>query len=282
VNFEVLNLQMFRSGGNGDLYLGQRSGTGEWVVVKFLREYHLAHCRKAFAREVRVLLRKSRGMIPLLAWNLAVERPFYVMPYLEGGPLSHYAGRLVSTQLQQVAENLAMTLANLHTALDLHGDFKPDNVLLTKQGLLQVADPLGNGTLFTILFSENRGGTPGYMAPEIMAGGTISRASDVYSYGATIYHLLTGKVPQHGQRFDPASEGDGYEPRRCELVTACCDPIPGARPTMQEVLQMLSGKPWATIRESRKQREEFVKTACVFGGLVFLGVGLARSLQAST
>jgi serine/threonine protein kinase len=142
VNFEVLNLQMFRSGGNGDLYLGQRSDTGEWVVVKFLREYHLDHCRKAFAREVRVLLRKSRGMIPLLAWNLAVERPFYVMPYLEGGPLSHYAGRLVSTQLQQVAENLAMTLANLHAALDLHGDFKPDNVLLTKQGLLQVADPL--------------------------------------------------------------------------------------------------------------------------------------------
>ena len=280
MNFQVVNLRMFRSGGNGDLHLGQRSDTGEWVAVKFLREYHLPHCRKAFAREVRVLLRKSRGMISLLGWNLVVERPFYVMPYLEGGPLSQYAGRLATAQLQQVAENLAETLANLHIAFDLHGDFKPDNVLLTKQGLLQVADPLGNGTLFTILFSENRGGTPGYMAPEIVAGGTISRASDVYSYGATIYHLLTGRVPQHGQRLDPASEGFGHVPRMCELVTACCDPNPNARPTMQEVRQMLRGKSWASIQEVRKQREEFVKAACVVGGLVFLGTALAKSLQA--
>ena len=189
---------------------------------------------------------------------------------------------LVAAQLQQVAENLAGTLANLHIALDLHGDFKPDNVLLTKQGLLQVADPLGNGTLFTILFAENRGGTPGYMAPDIIAGGTISRASDVYSYGATIYHLLSGKIPQHGQRLDPASEGYKYAPRMCELVAVCCDPNPSVRPTMQEVLQMLRGKSWESIQQSRKQHEEFVKAACVVGGLVFLGVGLAKSLQAST
>ena len=73
MNFEVLNLQMFRSGGNGDLYLGQRSDTGEWVVVKFLREYHLAHCRKAFAREVRVLLRKSRGLPGLYRMRTVVR-----------------------------------------------------------------------------------------------------------------------------------------------------------------------------------------------------------------
>jgi eukaryotic-like serine/threonine-protein kinase len=281
MNFQVVNLRGYRSGGNGDLYLGQRSDTGEWVIVKFLREYHLPHCRKAFAREVRVLQRKSPGMVPLLGWNLVVERPFYVMPYFEGGALSQHAGRLGAPQLQQVAENLAVTLATLHTAFDLHGDFKPDNVLLTKKGLIQVADPLGNGTLFTILFAENRGGTPGYMAPEIIAGATISRASDVYSYGATIYHLLTGKVPQHGQRLDPASEGCGYAPPMCELVTACCDPNPSVRPTMQEVLQMLRGKSWASIKESRKQREEFVKGAFVFGGLIVLGAGLAKSLQAS-
>jgi serine/threonine protein kinase len=281
MNFQVVNLRVYRSGGNGDLYLGQRSDTGEWVVVKFLREYHLEHSRKAFAREVRVLQRKSGGMIQLQAWNLAVERPFYVMPYLEGGCLSQHAGKLGAAQLQQVAENLAGTLSNLHIAFDLHGDFKPDNVLLTKQGLLQVADPLGNGTLFTILFAENRGGTPGYMAPEIIAGGTISRASDVYSYGATIYHLLTGKVPQHGQRLDPASEGYEYAPRMCELVIVCCDPNPSVRPAMQEVLQMLRGKSWESIQESRRQREEFVKAACVVGGLVFLGTALAKSLQAS-
>jgi len=117
---------------------------------------------------------------------------------MKGGSLSQYAGRLTGIQLRAVAADLARMLANLHAANDVHGDFKPDNILLTEQGQLQVGDPLGNGTLVTILFSENRGGTPGYMAPEIAAGTSISRPGDVYSYGATLYHLLTGHVPQQG------------------------------------------------------------------------------------
>lgn len=135
--------------------------------------------REVFARIPSSTLQESfcsggQSSPTKIAWHDSVasldfggRTPFYVMPYLEGGSLSQHAGRLGVAQLQEVAENLAGTLATLHIAFDLHGDFKPDNVLLTKQGLLQVADPLGNGTLFTILFAENRGGTPGYMAPEI-------------------------------------------------------------------------------------------------------------------
>jgi len=48
---------------------------------------------------------------------------------------------------------------------------------------------------------------------------------------------------------------------------------------MQEVLQMLQGKSWASIQELRKQREEFLKAACVLGGLVFVGVGLSKSFE---
>jgi NADH:flavin oxidoreductase / NADH oxidase family len=78
------------------------------------------------------------------------------------------------------------------------------------------------------------------------AGLVLTEAAAVLPEGRiSPHHLLTGKIPQHGQRFDLTSEGNGYEPRMCELVTACCDPNPSARPTMQEVLQMLRGKPWA-------------------------------------
>jgi len=51
----ILNLRQLGSGGNGDIYIGQRSDTGEWVVVKYLRESHLPYARKAFEREVRIL-----------------------------------------------------------------------------------------------------------------------------------------------------------------------------------------------------------------------------------
>jgi serine/threonine protein kinase len=274
MNFTIMNLRKFTSGGNGDLYIGLRSDTRAAVVVKFLRETRLPHCRKAFAREVRILTRKLHGIVPVLAWNLSVARPFYVMPYLAGGSLAQHAGRLTDAQLQAVAADLARTLANLHAANDVHGDLKPQNILLTEKGQLTVADPLGNGTLFTILFSENRGGTPGYWAPEIAAGGSISRAGDVYSYGATLYHLLTGCVPQDGQRLDLAQEGFRNASKIWEIIGACCHPEAKARPDMGEVLEILGGMSWVHVRTKRKQRQEFVTAACVIGGLLFVGAAL--------
>lgn len=275
MSYPVAILRALNSGGNGDLFLGTRTDCGELVVVKYLREYHVPHARRAFVREVRILERKLQGVVPLLFANTDAERPYYVMPYLGGGTLTQYAGRLNDYQLQIIATELASTLVNLHGALEAHGDVKPDNVLVTQDGRLQVADPLGNGTVFTMLFSENHGGTPGYWAPEIRAGGSISRAGDVYSYGATMYHLLTGRRPQDGHRLDPASEGYRGALKVQEIIAVCCQSDPGARPTMQEVLRMVLGEGWADVQAARKQRQELA-TACVIGGLaLLLGAALA-------
>lgn len=271
MNFQVLNSRPLHAGGHGDLLIGQRSDTRESVVVKLLREYQLPHARKAFAREVGVLARKLRGLVPLLGWDTGAERPYYVMPYLVGGALTQYAGRLADNQLHNIAAELARTLADLHAAFEAHGDVKPDNILVSCDGHLQVADPLGNGTVFTMLFSENRGGTPGYWAPEICAGGSISRAADVYSYGATMYHLLTGRRPQDGQRLARALEGYRNAPKIREIIAACCHFDPKARPTMNEVLRILRGEQWANIQAERKQRQELVGAACFIGALALLG-----------
>jgi len=196
------------------------------------------------------------------------------MSYLEGGALTRYAGRLTENQLHNVATELARTLANLHAAFEVDGDFKPDNVLIARNGQLQVGDPLGNGTLFTILFGKNRGGTPGYWAPEIRRGAVISRAGDSYSYGATLYHLLTGRRPVDGQRLDPASEGYGNAPIG-EIIAACCQLEPSARPTIQEVLRMLAGEKWVDVQTQRRRSQELVGAACFIGALVLLGAALS-------
>jgi len=274
MNVQVVNLRLLRSGGNADLLIGQRSDTGQFVVVKYLREFHVPYARRAFAREVRVLGRKLQGLIPLLFANTGAERPYYVMPYLNGGALRQYAGRLTDPQLHTVAAELARILANLHAAYEVHGDVKPDNILVTQEGQLQVADPLGNGTLFTMLFSQNHGGTPGYWAPEVRAGGPISYAGDVHSYGATLYQLLTGRRPQDGQRLDPTSDGYKKAPKIREVIAACCQFDPNARPTMGEVLRMLGGAQWADIQAARKQRQQVAAVACVVGLVVLLGAAL--------
>src|SRR5437016_14642418 len=63
--------------------------------------------------------------------------------------------------------HLARALGNLHAVFEVDGDFKPDNVLLTRTGHIFVGDPLGNGTICTRLFRQNQRGTPGYRATEI-------------------------------------------------------------------------------------------------------------------
>lgn len=273
MSYQILN--RLNSGGNADLYIGQRSDNGERVVLKYLRESHDAHARKAFAREVGILTRKLRGLIPLLYCDMNAQRPYYVMP-LMGGSLTQFAGRLTDNQLHAVATELALTLAGLHAALEAHGDVKPDNVLVTQDGRLQVADPLGNGTIFTMLFSENRGGTPGYWAPEIRAGQSISRAGDVHSYGATLYHLLTGRRPEDGQRLDPTLEGYVRAPKVREIIAACCHVDPNERPTMVEVLRTLRGERWADIQAARRQFQEFVGVGCAIGILVWVVRVLVR------
>ena len=193
-----------------------------------------------------------------------------------GGSLTRYAGRLNDSQLHTIATEVAHSLVAVLAAFDAHGDIKPDNVLLSQDGQLQVADPLGNGANCTVLFAQNHGGAPGYWAPEIHAGGPISSAGDVYSYGAMLYQLLIGRRPQDGQRLDPTSEGYMNAPKIREIVGACCHFNPNARPSMQEVLRMLRGEQWADIQAARKQVQQLVAVACFIGIVALVGKALAK------
>jgi serine/threonine protein kinase len=273
MNYQILWLRPLDSGGYGDLFLGRRSDNGHLVVGKYLRDYHLEHNRKAFEREVRILTTGLPGLITLLYWNTTAEPPYYVMPYLAGGSLTKYSGRLTDIQLQVIAIEVANTLAALHTRYIKNGDVKPDNILVADDGRLKLADPLGSGVGCTMFFSEHHGGTPGYWAPEVQRGGPISYAGDVYSYGTTLYHLLTGRKPKDGQRLDPPSEGYVTAPKIRELITACCQASPNARPSMQEVLRMLRGEQWSDIQATRMQKRQLL-AACVLGGIVLLGAAV--------
>lgn len=267
---QVINIQPFGAGGHGDLYVGQLSHNGLHVVVKYLREAHLPHERNAFMREVSILSRGLKGLVRLFGADTKAARPYYVMEYLAGGPLTRCAGRLSHEQILAVATELAQTLANFHSTAGAHGDFKPDNILLSHDGHMKLADPLGNGFGLSVLFAQNRGGTPGYWAPEVRAGGTISRSGDVYSYAATMYHLQTGIRPQDGQFLDLGTLGYLCLPTIHDVIAACSQPQPKARPTMLEVLQMLRGVKWADIQAQRKRAQDALTLAALVGGLLLL------------
>jgi serine/threonine protein kinase len=155
-----------------------------------------------------------------------------------------------------------------------HGDIKPDNILVSDEGKIQVADPLGNGIGCTVLFSQNHGGTPGYWAPEIRERKPISQPGDIYSYGATLFHILTGEKPEDGQRFDLALKRFKRAPRIREMIISCCHPDPAVRPNIQETIRLLNGESWTQIEKSRQEQRQLTGVLAL-GLLGLLGLALA-------
>ncbi len=256
------------SGGRGDVHLYYFRTKNLQVAVKFLRDSHLRHQKRAFFREIDMLAKQLPGMVKLLDFNKNANPPYYVMEYLGGGTLTHYAGRLPEDHLLTLARGLANVLATFHSKCGPHGDYKPDNIFAAQDGKLKLGDPAGNGFGFSVLLAPARGGTPGYWAPEIQNNGTVSNQADVFSFGATLYHLVTGRRPVDGQQLDPLANGFMCPSRLREVILLCTRTDPKTRPTMQYVVRFLDGESWASIRAEVEAQLERQKG---FVGLTLVG-----------
>jgi len=248
--FHFDHIKLLRSGGNADLWLARRRDTGEVVVVKYLRDHHNASARRWFAREIRILAKNVTGIVRYIGHDARPEPVFYVMSYMPNGPATPWAGRLNEGQLTFLTEELALTIQRLHNSGIFHGDIKPENVLLGA-GHWHLADPLGNGWGCTRILSQHCGGTPGYWAPEVKAGYPISAAGDVYSYGATVFHIATGVQPRDGHRLDLASPYYVMPTHIREIVAHACNPVPSSRPSIYDVLRILHGSTMSQLRRER-------------------------------
>lgn len=275
---EAINLRPFSSGGRADVKLGNLSHDGTPVIVKYLRDAHLPLNRQIFLREINIMSMQIPGMVRFIAANKTAQQPFYMMEYLPGGTLLDLAGRLTETQLHAVAIWLAKTLGGFHLKAGAHGDLKPFNIFVTKDGHLKVGDPLGNGPIgigfdFSVLFSPDKGGTEGYRAPEVINGAKPSVLSDSFSYAATFYHLVTGRRPLDGQQLDLSTQGFSCPEWLRQLIVVCSQKDPNRRPTMNDVLRALQGEDWASIY-AEKQKDKSLVAAIVVGLAVLGGAAL--------
>lgn len=275
LTFELVRL--LDSGGRGDVYLAYVRVMNLWVAVKYLRDSHIPQQRKAFFREIDTLLKGTPGMVRILDFDKVADPPYYVMEYLPGGKLTQYAGELTQQQLLSLAAGLANVLADFHQRFGPHGDYKPDNILVAQDGQLRLGDPAGNGFGFSVLFAPARGGTPGYWAPEIRGNGTVSVQSDVFSFGATFFHLVTGRRPMDDQCFDPWSYGFWCPAALRDVIFLCTQIDPKARPSMRQVIRALSGESWESIRDSQRREEERERTVgFAFAACLVIALLLAK------
>lgn len=221
------------AGGFGQVYLATRQLDGVQVAIKCLHDGAGKEELHRLEREVKLIQAQTHpNIVRLLAADLTAVPPYFVMPYMSGGTLTRFAGRLTDDQLRTVLRSVASVLSHLHQNGSIHRDVKPDNLLVDGNGQVVVGDfGLGNNPLYTVMYTANAAGTHGYMAPELLAGSDASAASDIYSLGATLFHLVTGVRPSATTNYDPSTHNPNVPDDLRNIVLRLMQRDPAKRPT---------------------------------------------------
>ncbi|MBM7841602.1 serine/threonine protein kinase [Herpetosiphon giganteus] len=196
-------------GGGGNVYEAVDQNLARRVAVKHLI-LPSNDAIKHFKKEARLLASLEHPNLPQV-YNQFEEGPghFLVMEYIEGTDLDQYlrdqAGPLALTTVLAWADELLKLLEYLHTAPKepvIHRDIKPANIKLSTTGQLKLIDfGLAKSDLSTQInnvYMSVRGYTSTYAPLEQLVPKDDERTdqrSDVYAFGITLYHLLTGSVP---------------------------------------------------------------------------------------
>ena len=162
----------------GRLLALKRLGLGAQVdTLRFRREFHtLANLRHP-------------GIVQVYEFGVEPRGPFYTMELMEGRDLSEVGSLPVPTALR-VLRDVAETLAFIHSRRLIHRDLTPRNIRLDDQGRARLLD---FGILSTLGVPGEVAGTPPYIAPETLRQQPLDQRTDLFSFGALAYWLLTGK-----------------------------------------------------------------------------------------
>jgi serine/threonine protein kinase len=190
-------------GGMGTVWLGRDTVLGREVALKrigLLPGAASPDLQRA-AREARLAARLNHPHV-VAVFDLIEdgEDNWLVMEYVEGITLSALVSRdgaLTPDEAAPLVRQAADALAAAHEAGIVHRDVKPSNMLITPSGQVTLTD-FGIARAEADASLTRTGlvtGSPAYLAPEVASGATATEASDVWSWGATLYHLLAGRPP---------------------------------------------------------------------------------------
>src|ERR1700683_3905895 len=198
------------SGGMGEVYRAVRDDDQfqKQVAIKLIRQgYDTAQIVRRFRNERQILASLEHPNIASLLDGGTTEEglPFFVMELVEGQPIDQYC----ATQNLDIRGRLKLfrsvcdAVQYAHQNLVVHRDLKPQNILVTAQGVPKLLD-FGVGKLLNSPQPQPGGDpavtlqpimTPDYASPEQVRNEPITTATDVYSLGAILYLLLTGRRP---------------------------------------------------------------------------------------
>ena len=240
-------------GGMGAVYLAEQPGLGREVAIKELILSAVADptALKRFMQEAQVMARTSHpNLVQVHDLEQIGDANYIVLEFVRGKSLRDRInqGTLPLPQTFAVMHGVLQALDYAHKHAIVHRDMKPENVLMSDEGDVKVADfgiarlTDDSGAGSTATKTGTTVGTPQYMSPEQVASSKVDGRSDLYSAGIMFYELVVGQPPF------TASEADGPFTLMAKHVQAPPKPPSVHRPGLdmgleEVILKSLSKRP---------------------------------------
>lgn len=231
-------LEKVGEGGLGVVYRARQLSMGREVALKVLHEKWITddEFRKRFLVEARLVGRLShQNLIQVIDVGRHKNTLYYSMEFIDGEPIESRLDREGAIPVEECIDlifQVARALQYLAKKKIVHRDVKPGNIMVTREGVAKLGDfGFVKSSLDSIISPDGEIlGTPDYISPEAARGDRdIDFRSDIYSLGASLYHMLTGSPPfggtasqvmeAHIYEAPPSLQGNPVIPKRvCRLV----------------------------------------------------------------
>jgi len=238
--------------------------------------------RKRFEREAQVCARvKHENIVDIYSFRADEEVTMLVMEFVEGqslGELLAKRGRIEWKTALIMLAGVLKGLAYAHGKGVTHRDIKPDNLLVSDEGKIKITD-FGLAIIADSAKMTMQGavvGTPAYLPPEQVSGGTYDYRGDLFSTGVTFYEALTGTSPFSGQSFSETLKKIlTYSPPGPSTL------LPDIPPEFDQILARLLEKQPTKRYATADQALEEVKRFALQKGITLEPVAVQQSLGSS-
>ncbi len=201
-DYEILSV--LGLGGMGKVYKVRNVISDRVEAMKILLPDLTSHQSLAdrFLREIRLLASLNHPNIACLRTALNHDNQLVmIMEFVEGETLANRLARAPISTAEAVdySDQILSALSYAHKQGIIHRDIKPANMMLTPQGVVKLMDfgIARSATDGTLTSTGTTLGSLNYMPPEQVRGESADARSDIYSFGVSLYELLTGKLPFH-------------------------------------------------------------------------------------